>query len=142
VVSGGTSVNTIASQAWMELDLRSEQLDTLDRLSRQVKRLVKDFARDGVDINQEEIGSRPVGGLALTHPLVQRAIRVLSNLGVDPSPGIGSTDASLPLSQGLPAVCIGLTRGGGAHTAQEYILTGYLKTGLTQLANLAQRAWE
>jgi len=142
VISGGTSVNTIASQAWFELDLRSEKVETLDQLAVQVENLAKALRRDGVESRQEEIGSRPTGGLPLAHPLVQRAIRVLKNLGVEPTPGIGSTDASLPLSQGLPAICIGLTRGGGAHTSQEHILTGYLKVGLAQLAQLAVGAWD
>jgi len=142
VISGGTSVNTIASQAWFELDLRSEKVEILDQLAVQVENLAKSSQREGVEVRQEEIGSRPAGGLALAHPLVQRAIHVLKNLGVEPSPGIGSTDASLPLSRGLPAVCIGLTRGGGAHTLQEHILTRYLKVGLAQLAELAIRAWD
>jgi acetylornithine deacetylase/succinyl-diaminopimelate desuccinylase-like protein len=141
VISGGTSINTIASQAWFDLDLRSEKIDALEQLAGQVESLARGFQRKGVDVRCEEIGSRPAGSLSLVHPLVQRAVRVLKNLGIEPTPGIGSTDASLPLSRGYPAICIGLTRGGGAHTLQEHILTGPLKTGLAQLAQLASEAW-
>jgi len=55
---------------------------------------------------------------------------------------IGSTDANVPLSQGLPAVCIGLTTGGGAHTAKEYINTPPLEKGLAQLVMLIKRSFQ
>ena len=56
-------------------------------------------------------------------------------------PNIGSTDANVPLSRGLPAVCIGLTYGSGAHTLGETIQTRPLAMGIEQLYQLVRRAW-
>jgi hypothetical protein len=52
---------------------------------------------------------------------------------VTPNLTIGSTDANIPLSRGLPAVCIGLSSGFGAHTSHEYINTAPLAQGLAQV---------
>jgi acetylornithine deacetylase/succinyl-diaminopimelate desuccinylase-like protein len=60
-------------------------------------------------------------------------MRCLEGQGVQPYANIGSTDANLPLSRGLPAVCLGLTTGSGAHTTNESIETRPLRQGLAQL---------
>ena len=87
------------------------------------------------------IGSRPSGEIAIDHWLVQLAQECLQEQGIQPAPGIGSTDANVPLSRGLPAVCIGLTYGSGAHTLGETIQTRPLAMGIEQLYQLVRRAW-
>ncbi len=138
VISGGTSVNTIASEAQIELDLRSEDVSALQLLTAQVHNLVDQATRPGVRIKLETIGSRPAGDLPPTHPLVMLAQKVLSDLGRQPRLTIGSTDANIPLSRGLPAICIGITQGYGAHTTSEYIQTEPVATGISQLIELVK----
>jgi di/tripeptidase len=91
-----------------------------------------------VDSEAEIIGQRPAGSIPEDHPLVQLAVRSLREQGKRAHLTIGSTDANIPLSQGLPAVCVGLTHGGGAHTTGEFIYTAYLEKGLAQLAALVR----
>jgi len=76
------------------------------------------------------------------HPLVKLATDILEAQGTHPHLNIGSTDANIPLSQGLPAVCIGLTRGRGAHTTEEFIFTKYLQRGLDQLFEVVTKTFE
>lgn len=140
-ISGGTSVNTIASQASLELDLRSEEVETLEHTAGRVESLVHSGNRKNVRFSSAVIGNRPAGEIALNHPLVRLAADCLRDAGIESSPGIGSTDANIPLSRGIPAVCIGMTRGGGAHTLQEHIQTHPLGQGLEQLYMLATRAY-
>jgi acetylornithine deacetylase/succinyl-diaminopimelate desuccinylase-like protein len=130
VIAGGYSVNTIAAEAYLELDLRSEGIHSLAELTARVKALVRRANRPGVEMDAELIGQRPVGEIPAHHPLVVKAVRSLEELGLQPCLNIGSTDANLPLSEGIPAVCIGLTTGRGAHTLDEYILTRPLRQGL------------
>ena len=82
------------------------------------------------------IGKRPTGSIPADHPLVLLAQRCLLDQGLEPHLSIGSTDASIPLHQGLPAICLGLTAGKGAHTAEEFIYTEPLEKGLEQLLAL------
>ena len=138
MISGGTSVNTIAAEATLELDLRSEEIRVLKDLVGQVSALVLAATRRDVKVELTLIGQRPGGGLSVQHPLVQLAKSCLEAQGIQPNLTIGSTDANAPLSQDLPAICLGLTTGGGAHTQQEYIHTEPLKKGLLQLVCLVE----
>ena len=139
MISGGTSVNTIAARASLELDLRSEEAGSLQNLVREVEALVAAANRPGVDVRAAIIGQRPAGYLSKDHPLVQKAVQSLKMQGEPARLLIGSTDANIPLSRGLPGVCIGLTRGGGAHTLDEFIDPTHLEKGMAQLVNLVER---
>lgn len=139
LMGGGTSVNTIAPQAWCELDLRSEHPEILASLAAKVETLVKESQKPGVNAAFEVIGQRPSGAIPSTHPLVQTAISSLQEAGIQPRLNIGSTDANIPLSRGYPAICIGLTSGSGAHTVSETIQIAPLGAGMQQLVGLVQR---
>lgn len=141
VIQGGTSVNTIASQACCEVDLRSEDQTVLTRLATRVRQMAAARERGGVRLNVELIGNRPAGGLPITHPLVKLAAECIQEIGLAPTYEIGSTDANIPLSRGLPAICIGITRGNNPHTVQEYIDLAPIAAGIQQIQALAQRAW-
>lgn len=137
-IHGGLSVNTIAAEAALELDTRSEDTAALAQVVSQVEKACKAIERKGVKVTMELIGSRPGGELDRRHPVVQLASQCLLDLGHQPNLNIGSTDANIPLSKGFPAVCIGITTGAGAHTRGEYINTAPAAGGLSQLVNLVQ----
>jgi len=138
VIEGGTSVNTIAAEAHLELDLRSESAAALENLAKQVEDLVADANRPPVKVDAQIIGERPAGDISPEHPLVQLAMHTLFSLGMQPVLTIGSTDANIPLSRGLPAICIGLSTGNGAHTMDEYIDIQPLEKGLEQLVAVVE----
>ena len=133
VIAGGTSVNTIAAEAHLDLDIRSEDQSTLGDLVAKVEAVIQDSQSSDVRINLEMIGQRPIGGIPRNHPLVMLAVEGLESVGIDPRLNIGSTDANVPLSIGHPAIGIGLTTGDGAHTINEFIHTPPLHLGVNQL---------
>jgi tripeptide aminopeptidase len=121
-IGGGTSINTIAPEAWMELDLRGENQETLEVLDTKVLAAIETIAEAEVNISLEQIGHRPAGAIPPDHPLVVAACQALEEVGIrNYRLEAGSTDASVPLSQDLPAICIGLTFGSGAHSLEEHI---------------------
>jgi acetylornithine deacetylase/succinyl-diaminopimelate desuccinylase-like protein len=136
VISGGTTVNTIAAEAHCEVDLRSESGKVLLDLVRQVHDVLRITNREKVQVTSTLIGLRPGGRIPASHPLVQKARKSLEELGIEPTLCIGSTDANIPLSLGIPTVCVALTRGSGAHTGQEYIYTQPLMLGIKQIIKL------
>jgi tripeptide aminopeptidase len=142
VISGGTTVNTIAAKAQLQLDLRSEEFYALENLASQVASVVRSAGRPGIDIDCEQIGSRPAGYISPQHPLIQLTRRCLESQGLQPNLGIGSTDANIPLSRGLPAVCMGITTGGKAHTLDEFINTPPVSQGLQALFSLVREAYQ
>lgn len=141
IIQGGRSINTIAPQAYVELDLRSEDMGVLKKLGDRMVQVCDRRRSADVQIEVELIGKRPGGALDHRHPLVDLALQCLRKQGVRPQLNIGSTDANIPLSAGIPAVCIGITTGGGAHTVDEYINTGPVSKGLEQLFALITGAY-
>ncbi|MDW8326930.1 MAG: M20/M25/M40 family metallo-hydrolase [Anaerolineales bacterium] len=145
-VSGGTSINTIAREASLDLDLRSETPEALEELDLQVQALYHVHRRTaeavGAQLIRQCIGDRPSGRLPRDHVLVQIAAQALEAVGLTPIFDAGSTDANLPLSQQRPCICIGLTHGNNAHRPDEYIETGPLAQGLQALRDTVLGALE
>lgn len=137
VIQGGTSVNTIAPDASALIDMRSVDPDSLRRLVDDVGRIAASEAGEGLSVDVEVLGERPAGAVALDHPFVQQSGAVLRALGMDPVYEASSTDANIPISLGIPAVCIGISRGSGGHTVNETIESEPVATGLTQLVLIA-----
>jgi len=140
-MGGGTSINAIAAEAWLELDLRSESPQVLAELIRTVEQLVKTAGRPEVRVEAEVIGQRPAGELSASHSLVRLAEECLKEQGIEPKLMVGSTDANVPLSRGFPAVVLGVTNGAGAHTTGEFIYTAPVERGMQQLVQFVSRVW-
>lgn len=129
-IGGGTSVNAIPSQAWMEVDMRSESEESLARIDAvfrdaMERALAEENAlrRDGpaLELELDQIGNRPSGEVADDDPLVERASEVVRLFGGTPELARSSTDSNIPIALGIPAVTIG--RGGvgdGAHSPGEW----------------------
>ena len=140
-ISGGTSVNVIAPEASFELDLRSEGQEALAALISAVDKLIHKANKSGVSIEAQVIGQRPAGEISVNHPLVLLAKDCLREQGLEPGLISGSTDANVPLSKGYPAIVLGVTTGGSAHTVHEYINTSPIPQGLGQLVSFVNRVW-
>jgi tripeptide aminopeptidase len=146
IIQGGTSINTIAQAAHLLLDLRSEEPAALAELEAAVAEIVTQVARpegraNGVSATMTLVGDRPAGHIPRHTPLVSWAEAALRAVGCHPVIYMaGSTDANIPLSQGITAVCVGLTRSGNAHRLDEYIEPGFLPDGLGQLLLLTLAA--
>jgi tripeptide aminopeptidase len=127
-IGGGTSINAIAADAWMEVDLRSGDAVSLRAIEKQFRQAVNDavaaenarWNSSSLTVSIETVGMRPAGRLPSSAPIVQAAISVSKALGLPLSFSEGSTDANLPLSLGIPALTSDTGgRGSGAHTEHE-----------------------
>jgi acetylornithine deacetylase/succinyl-diaminopimelate desuccinylase-like protein len=134
-VSGGESVNTIASQATMLIDMRSVEPDALQQLEAQVTEILRQVEQQtAIQVTSRLVGQRPAATLAPTHPLCEGVRTIRQQLRLrPPSFSAASTDANWPLSLQIPAICLGITRGGLAHTVKEYIDIAPIPDGLKQL---------
>jgi acetylornithine deacetylase/succinyl-diaminopimelate desuccinylase-like protein len=140
-IHGGISINTIAPEAYLELDLRSESAPALESLVKSTGEIIDNLNRPDVQFSMDVIGQRPAGEIPELHPIVQLAKRCLLAQNIQPNFTIASTDANIPLSKGLPAICLGLTTGYGAHTSEEYINTRPLSLGMAQLVAFVEAAF-
>lgn len=135
-IEGGTSVNTIASSASALLDMRSLDVGSLNRLAEQVREIIAHGAGTGLRTTIEVLGERPAGTIAKDAPLVQIAAECLRWLGFAPKYTASSTDANIPLSLHIPAVCIGITNVERTHTIEEWLSIAPIGNGLAQLLRL------
>ena len=139
-ILGGTGVNVLAAEAKCELDLRSEDPAVLAKIVSQVEDIILHWNHEGVKIQAEIIGERPAGQIMADHPMVKLAVECLQAQGMDASLTTGSTDANIPLSKSIPAVVMGVTTGGGAHTLSEYIDTEPIEKGMESLVRFVEMA--
>ncbi len=137
-ISGGTGINVLASEARCELDLRSEDPAVLLKIIGQVEAVISSANREDVKIDVEVIGQRPAGVIELEHPFVQAAVKSSRSTWLEAVMTSGSTDANVPLSRGLPAVVMGITTGGGAHTTHEYINTEPISKGIDGIVKFVE----
>lgn len=156
-IRGGTSVNSIPENAQATVDFRSTDTAQLVRLEVALHRAVEDSVtrwnkhariapdgRDGLRFSIVKIGERPAGHLSADSPLRDTLEAVDRHLGLRADLRLGSTDANLPLSLGVPAVSLGAGgEGGGAHTLGEWYSAHGREMGLRRvlLLTLAMLEW-
>jgi acetylornithine deacetylase/succinyl-diaminopimelate desuccinylase-like protein len=137
-LEGGTSINTIAAQASLELDLRAERPEPLAAAAAAARALFCD-PPVGLRAEVELIGQRPSGGVASDHPLLEAARRARRGAGLAPATeGASSTDANAAYGRGIPAVTVGLTTGANGHRVDEYIDLAPLPGGMRALRHLTR----
>jgi tripeptide aminopeptidase len=124
IVSGGTSVNTIAAEARLIIDLRSVSADELARVENEALSIIKEAADadSGITVEIKQVGDRPAGSQDLESAIVQTAAEASRQLGFTASfEKASSTDSNVPIALGIPAVTLGGGGSfGGIHTLEEY----------------------
>jgi acetylornithine deacetylase/succinyl-diaminopimelate desuccinylase-like protein len=128
---GGTSINAIPQEAWVELELRCVSEDILARLEAGIRRTLADVlsgvaasaapGTEGLRAEIEDIGTRPAGETDSRELLVQAAVAATRALDATPELAVSSTDANIPMSLGVPAITMGAGgEAGSAHTTDEW----------------------
>ena len=134
--AGGNSVNSIAGQAELLLDLRSLGADELAALDSRAQDVLHRAAREaGVALRLERVGDRPGGDLR-TGALLGMAHTAAREVRVDLRLAASSTDANAAAPHALPALAFGVYRGGNAHREDEWVEKRSLASGLTALKRL------
>jgi acetylornithine deacetylase/succinyl-diaminopimelate desuccinylase-like protein len=115
-VGGGTSVNSIPAEVWMEVDLRSSDPASLGALDAKFQAAVDAAVVEedrrwgtprGITATKDLVGDRPAGSVAEDSPIVQTASAVARALGLDVTLSEGSSDANIPISLKIPAIAVG-----------------------------------
>jgi len=131
VVGGGTSVNSIPTEMFMGGDMRSESPGALNKLVTTFQAIIREAvdeenrtrstAQGKVGADVKLIGDRPSGETAISSSLVQSTTAAVKAFGLTPTYGIGSTDANIPISLGIPAVTIGRGNSARSHALDEWV---------------------
>ncbi|MBE7043630.1 MAG: M20/M25/M40 family metallo-hydrolase [Ruminococcaceae bacterium] len=144
-VLGGTSVNTIAQSAKMLCEYRSDDKDCLAMMRHEFQMIFESFASQTVQVHVKKVGDRPCSNIeshkveALKKIVVPMMEKVL---GQTISFRSSSTDCNIPLSLGIPALCIGVNLHHGIHTREEWVEKGSLSLGLELAIKLGIKVTE
>jgi acetylornithine deacetylase/succinyl-diaminopimelate desuccinylase-like protein len=128
-IGGGTSVNSIAFEAWAEIDMRSADAGELKKVEAQILAAIDKALQDEnarwkdkgkIAVEKTLVGDRPAGATPKDSAIVTAALSVATALGAGAELRASSTDANYPISLGIPAITI---PGGGdgqhAHSLEE-----------------------
>jgi tripeptide aminopeptidase len=141
-IEGGSSINSIPTEARSKVDIRSENVARIEELVELLTSCIdrslqmeNERATGGrVSARFKEVGSRPGGRLSEGASILRSIRAVDAHLGVKSHLDCASTDANIPLSLGLPAISIGAGgQGGGAHTPNEWFHPDGRETGLKRI---------
>ena len=134
-VQGGTSVNAIAAEARLTLDMRSNSTAELLKIEEHILGLVNEAAVEEnrrweagtnartVTAEPRLIGDRPAGEVPETSPIVQAARRAIGAVAGNARITLAgsSTDSNMAMSLGIPAVTLaGGGEGGNWHSLTEW----------------------
>lgn len=140
IISGGTSVNTIAQEAEMLYEFRSDDPGCLAVMEKQMRTILEESAVPDAQIHAQLLGERPCGKagdkmaqLELENACCQALERYV---GRKPGRSVGSTDCNIPLSMGIPSACFGMYVGEGEHTREEWIEPASLQSGMKAAASV------
>lgn len=133
-ISGGTSVNTIAQHAEMLYEFRSDERESLAVMERHLEAAIAFYRTKEIGVTVTLVGDRPCGGNVDQEKMAALMARTneaaLRQYGKELTYGPGSTDCNVPLSMGIPALCVGCYTGHGAHTREEYVNIDSLLPGM------------
>ena len=132
VMGGGTSVNSIPFESWMEVDMRSESRAELEKLNETFIGLLNEAVveenktrstkQGPITLDLKLVGDRPSGETPRDSLIVQTAAAAIRAIGMTPTYSFSSTDSNIPISLGIPAITIDSGgRGGRAHALDEWI---------------------
>ena len=144
-ISGGTSVNTIAQNAKMLCEYRSDDKECLEVMQDKFETIFESARTEKVKVNVKKVGDRPCGNVEA------EKIEALKDVIVPVIEGVidekvlfksGSTDCNIPLSQGVPAICVGVNKYEGMHTREEWVDKESIVTGLEVAIKLGKALME
>lgn len=133
-IKGGTTVNTIAAHCEVDVDMRSVAMEELMKVEETILAAFEEAVAEEnarwtkapesayVKLTKTKIGDRPAGQRPADCPAVNAALEGAKALGIEVTwTGSSSTDCNMPMSLGIPAVCLGT----GGHTYNEHSLKEY-----------------
>jgi acetylornithine deacetylase/succinyl-diaminopimelate desuccinylase-like protein len=139
IIGGGTSVNAIPTEMYLDIDMRSESDESLQKLDQLLQRTLAEIPKRQPTLTTEikVLGERPSGNISPDHALVRAAIAANQQFGIEAKLDAGSTDSNIPFSLGIPALTLGVGgTAGKIHTPDEWLDLFGIEKGLKRTASL------
>ncbi|MFO7848550.1 MAG: M20/M25/M40 family metallo-hydrolase [Spirochaetia bacterium] len=138
-IRGGIGFNSIANEATLRFEIRSESNDMVQKLRKEIEDLASEVSsHNGSVVDIQILAQRNPGGISFSHPLAANARDIMKSLGVNPRISPSTSELSAFIDKGIPALTLGITNGENMNKLDERIEIEPVYTGLAQLIGLLQ----
>lgn len=136
-IEGGKAFNTVATQATLRFEIRSESATIVGEISRQINDIIAEVAsKTGARIVFDNIARRRPGGISFGHPLARRTRSIIRALKITPRISPSVSELSAFVDRSIPAITIGITRGERLNEPNEVIGIKRIFTGIAQVLGI------
>lgn len=136
-IKGGQSFNTIATDAQLRFEIRSESDEMVKELLQQIEDIAAEVSsHNGSEVEIQILAQRKPGGISFSHPLASNARMIMNSLGIKPRVTPSTSELSAFIDKGIPALTLGITNGENFNKADESIEIEPIYNGLAQLLGL------
>jgi acetylornithine deacetylase/succinyl-diaminopimelate desuccinylase-like protein len=136
-IIGGQSYNTIATNAVLRFEIRTESEQIGEEIFHQMGAIISEVSsQTGADITLDVFARRRPGGITYQHPLAKAARRIMSTLEIQPRKSPSTSELSAFIDHDIPAITIGIAYGEHHNTPEEEVLIEPVFTGLAQLVGI------
>lgn len=133
-ISGGTSFNTIARDATLGFEVRSESQEVVESAGKTINDIVMEVSsRTGDRVELDIFAKRTPGGIPYSHPLTDCARSVMESLDIEPRLAPSISELSALIDENIPALTLGITKGESTFKTNETIEIEPIYKGLAQL---------
>ncbi|REL29089.1 M20/M25/M40 family metallo-hydrolase [Rhodohalobacter sp. SW132] len=136
-ISGGSSFNTIAKEATLGFELRSESEEVVEDVGKTIQDIAMEVAsKTGDEVELDIFARRRPGGIPYAHPLNECARSVMKNLEIEPRLAPSTSELAALIDKGIPALTLGITSGDRIHKMNESVKIEPIYKGLAQLIGI------
>ncbi len=133
-ISGGTSFNTIARDATLGFEVRSESQEVVERAGETIQDIVMEVSsKTGDHVELNVLSRRSPGGIPYAAPLTKCARKMMDNLGLEPRLSPSVSELSALIEKNIPALTLGITVGERTFKTNETIQIEPIYKGLAQI---------
>ncbi len=136
-IVGGTSFNTIAKDATLGFEVRSESKEVVESTGQTIEDIVMEVtSKTGDEIELDIFAKRSPGGIPYAHPLNKCARKVMSELKIEPRLAPSTSELAALIDKNIPSLTLGITSGDNIHKKEEAILIKPIYKGLAQIIGM------
>ncbi len=136
-IVGGTSFNTIARDATLGFEVRSESQEVVDSTGQTIEDIVMEVSsKTGDEVELDIFARRSPGGIPYAHPLNKCARNVMDSLGIEPRLAPSTSELAALIDKQIPALTLGITEGDRLQKSDESIMIEPIFKGLAQLIGI------
>lgn len=136
-ISGGSSFNTIAREATLGFEVRSESQEVVERAGKIIDDIVKEVSsKTGDEVELDIFARRRPGGIPYAHPLNKCARSVMNKLKIEPRLAPSTSELAALIDKEIPALTLGITTGDRLHKTDESVKIKPIYKGLAQIIGI------